>query len=204
MSNITFKFANSNESTPPPDTTSFVITASPQTDIWKKLGPPAVSRFSAPILYKAIPVSSFLRIRATISATWTTQDDHGGLIFVLPQDDGSMKWVKTGIELIHGQTFIATGSADRGADMSLSQTGLRGEKREKVTLEMIKENKALWIYVVDGEMRIPIRQVTWILSGDLEGVECWVGIFAARPRVSEQGEDAGLVVKFEKFELDIL
>ncbi len=204
MSHLNFAYANSTETPPSPTTTSFQVTAKPNTDVWRKHGPPEVSRFSAPILYKAIPISSFKRVRVTVSANWNSQDDHGGLIFVLPQADGSKKWIKTGIELVGDQTFIATASADRGADMSLLQTGLKGEKKNEVALEMINEKNALWIYVVDGQKRVPIREVTWAFSGSEEGRECWVGVLAARPSASPEGDDTGLVVDFKDFELDVV
>lgn len=36
----------------------------------------------------------------------------------------------------------------------------------EVTLEMERDGKeeTLWIYVIDGEERIPIREVTWVLN----------------------------------------
>ncbi|KAG4441561.1 hypothetical protein IFR05_002946 [Cadophora sp. M221] len=203
MSQHAFNFANSNATPPPPSTTSFQLTAQPKTDIWRKVGPPEVSRFNAPILYKKITLSSFQRMRVTVSANWSTLYDQGGLIFVIPQPDGTKKWVKSQIEFFQDEPFISTVSADRGADMSLLQTGLKGERRNEVTLEFKKEHNALWVYVVDGEKRTPIREVTWLFGGGDEQ-ECWIGVFAARPGVHSDGYDQSLVVDFTGFELDVI
>lgn len=120
---------------------------------------------------------------------------------VIPQQDGAKKWIKSQIEFFQGEPFISTVSADRGADMSLLQTGLKGEKMNEVTLEFRKEHNALWIYVVDGEKSVPIREVTWAFGGS-GGQECWVGVFAARPGVNADQEDEDLVVSFKNFDLD--
>lgn len=83
--------------------------------------------------------------------------------------------------------------------MSLLQTGLRGNK---VTLEARSEKGALWIYVVDGEKTVPIREISWALCGG-EEEEMWVGVSAARPNACE-GRDETLVVDFEGFELEVV
>ncbi|KAK0100822.1 hypothetical protein ONS95_007270 [Cadophora gregata] len=202
MSQLPFHFANSSESPPASTTTSFQITTKPKTDIWKKIGPPEVSRFNAPILYKKVTLSSFQRMRVTVTANWTALYDQGGLIMVLPQPDGTRKWIKSQIEFFQGEPFISTVSADRGADMSLLQTGLKGEKKNELMLEFRKVHGALWIYVVDGGKSVPIREVTWAFGG-AEEQECWVGVFAARPGVNVKQQDESLAVSFEDFELDI-
>lgn len=97
-----------------------------------------------------------------------------------------------------GQAFVSVVSKDRASDMSLVQIGVRGGN--EVTLEAKRENDALWIYVVDGENKVPIREVTWAFC-DTEVKECWVGVFAARP---DKGTTQELVVDFEGFELDIV
>ncbi|KAH9220756.1 hypothetical protein DL95DRAFT_356663 [Leptodontidium sp. 2 PMI_412] len=203
MSQLAFNLANSSATPPTPSTISFQLTAQPKTDIWRKVGPPEVSRFNAPILYKKITLSSFKRMRVTVSADWNTLYDQGGLILVIPQSDGTRKWVKSQIEFFQDEPFISTVSADRGADMSLLQTGLKGEKRNEVTLEFRKERNSLWVYVVDEEKGVPIREVTWVFGGG-DGQECWVGVFAARPGVSADENNQSLVVDFKEFELDVV
>jgi len=202
MSQLSFHSINSSENPPEPTTTSFQIKANPKTDIWRKVGPPEISRFNAPMIYKKVSLSLFKRMRVTVSADWTTLYDQGGLIMVIPQQDGTKKWIKSQIEFFQGEPFISTVSADRGADMSLLQTGLKGEDRNEVTLECRKEHNALWIYVVDGEKSVPIREVTWAFGGGDEQ-ECWVGVFAARPGVNAERADKTLMVSFEDFELDV-
>ena len=121
---------------------------------------------------------------------------------VLPQQDGSKKWIKSQIEFFQGEPFISTVSADRGADMSLLQTGLKGKNKNEVTLEYRKEHNALWIYVVDGEKSVPIREVTWAFGGG-DDQQCWVGVFAARPGVNADQAEEILVVTFEDFALHV-
>jgi regulation of enolase protein 1 (concanavalin A-like superfamily) len=97
--------------------------------------------------------------------------DQGGLIFVFPQPDRTKRWIKSGIEFYLDQVFVNTVTADRGADISLVQTGLKGNE---VALEARNEKGALWIYVVDGEKKVLVREITWALSDGDNTV--WVGI----------------------------
>lgn len=220
-SQLAFEFANySGDATPPsPTATSFQLTTHAPTDIWRKPGPPAINTFNAPILYKSIKLSAFQRARVTVSAAWTTLYDQGGLVFVLPDSPGSSsgsssgdgrKWIKSGIEIMGGAAYVSTVAADRWADWSLVQTGLRGAAgREEVTLEFERNavEGTLWIYVVvedDGvTRRVPIREVTWVLSEGDER-ECWVGVYVARPTASAEGVEQALVVDFKGFELDVI
>jgi uncharacterized protein len=200
-SQLEFQFVNSNATPPSPTSTSFQLTADPATDIWRKVGPPGVHRFNAPILYKSIPVSSFKRARVTVSANWATQYDQGGLIFVLPQADGTKKWIKSGIEFYQNKVFVSTVAADRGADMSLAQLGLRGIDGNEVTTEFRRGKDSLWVYVIDGDTETPIREITWVL-GDGEKTECWVGVYVARPSASAEWKKQGLVADYRGFELN--
>jgi regulation of enolase protein 1 (concanavalin A-like superfamily) len=199
-SQLPFNIINSSATLPSPTSSSFQLKTQVPTDIWRKPGPPKVDRFTAPILYKTIPVSSFQRARVTVSANWDAQYDQGGLLFVFPQTDGTKKWIKSGIEFFQEQVFVSTVAAENGADWSLVQTGLKGEKGNTVTLEARNEKGTLWIYVVDGEKLVPIREVTWALS-DGENRDMWVGVFAASEDSKKKKE---FVVDFEGFELDIV
>jgi regulation of enolase protein 1 (concanavalin A-like superfamily) len=135
-----------------------------------------------------------------VSASWSRLYDQGGLIFVLRDgtDTLDQKWVKTGIEFYNGAAYVSTVAADRWADWSLVQVGIR---EGKVTLEIEREEKddTLWIFVVDEEgKRVPVREVTWVLS-EPEERECWVGVYTAMPKAD--GRD--LEVKFEGWELEV-
>ncbi|TVY80750.1 Uncharacterized protein LSUE1_G004164 [Lachnellula suecica] len=190
------QFANPNADVISSTSTAFQLTAESSTDIWLKPVSSPANKFNAPMLYKTVSSSSFRRARVTVSANWNTLYDQGGLILVFPQADGTQKWVKTGIEFFMDEVYVGTAVADRGADWSLSQVGIRNNE---VTLEFKSQEGSLWIYVIDGEKEIPIREVTWALSlGDDLGM--WVGIYCCRPSVSEEQ----LVVDFRGFELDIV
>lgn len=191
-----FQFANSNEKPPgdglPP--AQFTIKASPSTDVWSK--PPSTSRFSAPILYQSLPLKSFKRARVAVNAAWTKPYDQGGLILVLNTADGNKKWVKTGIELTHGRTHLSVVAKDRWADWSLAPVPSGGPG---ATVEMVREeDNSLWIYLVQGVQKSPIREVTWVFEED-NVQDCWVGVYAARPF----GDGGDLSVNFGHLVVDV-
>lgn len=98
---------------------------------------------------------------------------------------------------------MSTVTADRWADWSLVQTGLRERKEVTMEFERNKQEGTLWIYVIDGEKKVPVREVTWILS-EGDDKECWIGVFAAKPTASAEGKEQGLVVDFKDWELDVI
>ena len=205
-SKMAFKYANSSDTPPSPTSTSFTITTQAKTDVFRKPGPPLMDVFSAPILYKSIPLSTFQRVSVTISANWQSLYDHGGLIFVLPScSDGTRKWVKTGIEFFQNEAWVSTVACDRWADWNMvQQVGVKNGNQ--VTLQVqrdLEHDGTLWIYVVDGEKKIPIREVTWFLSEGDES-ELWVGAFVARPTVAGEGKEKSLVADFKDWELDVV
>lgn len=188
-----FTFTNTDREAPSTLPTEFTITAPPSTDIWRK--PPSTHSFTAPILHRIIPLSTFSKARVAVSAKWGTRYDQGGLVLVLPQPDGTKKWIKTGIEFVNGRAHVSTVAADRWADWSLLP--LANDEGSSATVEMAKEEDgSLWIYVIEGVERRPIREVTWVFEdaghkGDVER-ECWIGAYAAQP----SAEGKGLEVSF--------
>ncbi|KAJ5934509.1 hypothetical protein N7466_004056 [Penicillium verhagenii] len=179
-----FHIVNSNDpvpggEAPPPE---FSLTAHPATDIWSK--PPSTNTFNAPLLYQPVSLGSFKRARVAVAAQWTQKYDQGGLVIVLNIADGSQKWVKTGIELTHGSPHISVVAKDRWADWSLLPLSSGGKS---ATLELVREaDNSLWIYLVKGVQKDPIREVTWIFE-EANVQETWVGVYAARPS-TEGGE----------------
>ena len=188
---------------------NFTIKASPGTDMWRK--PPSLDAFDAPICYRAIKLSSFRRARVTISADWKALFDQGGLCLILPrhaQDEveaSTRKWIKTGIELYNGSPHVSTVACDRWADWSLWP--LDGNE---ATIEMERElvdsrlTSTLWVYLVKGNERKPIREVTWVFhpEGDGEDNDCWVGLYAAKPTKDGGDEDRQLEVVFDWFHVE--
>jgi regulation of enolase protein 1 (concanavalin A-like superfamily) len=191
----------------PPSHITITPSISVATDIWRKPGPPKIDTFNAPVLYRSIPLKKFQSVRITVAAKWRELYDQGGLVFILPAEKGKekeRKWIKSGIEFYEGEAYVSTVACDRWADWSLVQTGIKnldsGEK--EVTLEMERREKdaTLWVYVVDGEKKVPVREVTWALSdidrnGDGGEKVCWVGVYAATPTVGEGRSE--LEVRFE-------
>ncbi|EKV04591.1 Siderophore iron transporter mirC [Penicillium digitatum] len=184
MSPSQFKFANSESKVPgngalPPE---FTINAPASTDIWAK--PPSTARFSAPILYKSMPLKSFKRIRVAFNAPWEKNYDQGGVILVLNTANRGQKWVKSGIELTNGRPHLSVVAKDNWADWGLLPVPSGGGA---ATLELVKEkDDSLWIYLVEGLQKSPIREVTWVFAEE-NVKEFWVGIYAARPSI-EGGE----------------
>ncbi|EPS26242.1 hypothetical protein POX_c04707 [Penicillium oxalicum] len=191
-----YKFINSDAEVPgeggsiPP---FFSITTPPSTDVWEK--PPSTSRFSAPILYQSMPLESFRRARVAINAQWKHLYDQGGLILVLRKSDGSQKWVKAGVEITHGKPHLGVVAKDRWADWSLLPVPSGGGA---ATIEMVREaDESLWIYLVEGVQKAPIREVTWLFK-EADVTELWVGTYAARP--GQEGGD--LSVEFGHFNVE--
>lgn len=171
------------------DTTQFDLQAPPKTDVWRT--PPAHDRFDAPVLYASVRAASFRKARVTVTADWTELYDQGGLILVLPQHSPK-KWVKAGIEMVDGKMHASVVSADRWADWSLqpqSDKAITLEFERKVQADQLQS--ALWVYVVHGSERRPIRKVTWVFEEDQDAAsgqqDIWIGAYAARPH---DGSDA--------------
>ncbi|KAJ5823034.1 hypothetical protein N7447_005374 [Penicillium robsamsonii] len=188
MSQSQFKFANSDAKVPSDATgtppAEFVINAPASTDIWAK--PPSTFRFSAPILYKSIPLKSFKRIRVAFNGLWEKNYDQGGVILVLNTADGGQKWVKSGIELTHGRPHLSVVAKDNWADWSLLPVPSGGGA---ATIELVKEkDNSLWIYLVEGLQKSPIREVTWVFEEE-NVKDLWVGLYAARPSSEGGGEE---------------
>lgn len=85
------------------------------------------------------------------------------------------------------------------------QAGIVDKKEVTLEMERNEVEKTLWIYVVVAskesvkEDRIPLREVTWILSE--EDQDLLVGVYAAKPTAGGNGD---LIVKFRGWELETL
>ncbi len=69
-----------------------------------------------------------------------------------------------------------------------------------VTVEIEREfvhgepTSTLWVYVVEGLERRPVREVTWVFD-EADG-ECWVGVYAAKPTKDQDDGERALEVEF--------
>ncbi|PYH94134.1 hypothetical protein BO71DRAFT_399191 [Aspergillus ellipticus CBS 707.79] len=179
-----FTFVNSSDKVPGDGAlpAEFTIRAAPSTDVWSK--PPSTEAFNAPILYQTVPLKSFKRARVAFDALWQQNYDQGGLIIVLNGTGGTRKWVKTGIELTRGRPHLSTVTKDRWADWSLQPLPSGGRA---ATLELVREpDNSLWVYLVEGIQKSPLREVTWVFE-EPDVQEFWIGLYAARP--SREGGD---------------
>ncbi|KAI9883203.1 MAG: hypothetical protein M1823_005029 [Watsoniomyces obsoletus] len=193
-----YQFLNTSQ-TVPSSFDDFQITTSSSTDIWRT--PPSRDDFSAPVLQRSLPVNEFRSVRVTVQKSeWIQLYDQGGLVITFPQKDGvKPKWVKGGVELMDGKPRVAVVATDRWSDCALQV-----HSSESVTIEFqreIKEGKVgakLWVWVVDGEKRSLIREITWVFEeGETSDGTMTVGAYAARPH-SGSGE---LVVHLSGFEV---
>ncbi|KAK3989348.1 hypothetical protein QBC44DRAFT_241628 [Cladorrhinum sp. PSN332] len=191
--------------------TTFTLSASPDTDIWRK--PPSKDIFngtlpthtpsSPPHTHPTIkPLSTFISATVTIpSKAYTHQYDQSGLLltFSRPSSPSSgpspEKWIKAGIELYNGSPRFSVVACDHWADWSV--TPLVSDPSESdpewTTLSIEKEGDgngiSLWVYQVleNGKRKEPVREICWVF-GDKggEGWEVGVSAMAARPAKGEE------------------
>jgi regulation of enolase protein 1 (concanavalin A-like superfamily) len=175
----------------------FQIVCPPGTDIWDK--PPSTHSFNAPFIYQSVTKGSFKSARVTVSASWKDQYDQGGLCLVVKTNDIT-RWVKTGIEFLHGEANVSVVAKDRWSDWSLRPP--LSEAGDSATLEMENASDgSLWVWLVasDGK-KFPLREVTW--WGDVEkDTTCWVGAYGAKP--APHGETGDLVLLFNGLSVQV-
>lgn len=146
-------------------------------------------------------MSEFRSARVSVKSEWIHLYDQGGLVITFPQKDGGKtKWIKGGVELMDGKPRVAVVATDRWSDCALQV-----HSRERVTIEFQRQinedgqlGPKLWVWVVEGEQRSLIREITWVFEegGTNEGTMT-VGAYACRPHKGS-GE---LVVSFSGFEV---
>lgn len=172
-----YKFAHYSNPAPSELPNDFTISAKANTDLWKK--PPSTHSFNCPILHQTIKLSAFKSARVAVSAEWKELYDQGGLCIIINKADGSRKWVKTGVEFVEDAAHVSTVAMDRWSDWSLRPMPSAGGMG--ATVEMAREEDgSLWVYLLEGVKRRPLREVTWFFEGDGEE-ECWIGVYAAKP-----------------------
>ncbi|KAL8896818.1 MAG: hypothetical protein Q9207_007522 [Kuettlingeria erythrocarpa] len=187
--------------------TTFNLRTPPGVDIWRK--PPSTNDFNAPLLLRNLPLPSLRSARVTVSAPWRTKFDQGGLLLVLPGEEGQdrkqRRWIKTGVEFFDGKPNISTVACDRWADWSLAP--LPDDASEKVTVEVTREvqdgekTSTLWVHYINpstGEKR-PLREVAWVFEEEKmkTDLECEIGVYAAKPIADESKPENELDVTFE-------
>jgi hypothetical protein len=127
--------------------------------------------------------------------------DQRGLVFVLPQPDGSKKWVKSGIEVLDGKVYAGTVAADRWADWSLTPL-----ESGTITIEFERDvtngklGSSLWVYLVEKSGRWPLREVTWVFEKTESNEVCWFGAYAARSTPLKEDPTSVLEVTFSDFQ----
>jgi uncharacterized protein len=193
-----YQFANTDQAVPSADAIAveFAIHAPLKTDIWSR--PPATARFNAPLLYQELPLQAFRRVRVSLVADWTTKYDQGGVaLIVAGGDDGAdgtgRRWIKAGIEFVDGRPHVSVVAKDRWADWSLHPLRDGGAA---ATIELVRDSDdgGIWVYLVEGVSRVPLREVTWL--GDAPATaDCWIGTYAAKP--ADHGD--ALTVHFRHF-----
>lgn len=189
-----WRFANTNQPLPQAGLIpcQFTIHCPPSTDIWSR--PPNIDNINSPILHKAGPLNRFHRVSAHITGAFSLDHDMGGIIMILQnRRTGKCKWIKSGLEHYGSRRNVSVVTKQEFADWSLFPYDHYG-----VTLEMRREKSgSLWVYLVVGIQRVPIREVTWVFDGEDE-VDVMAGAYASRP--VKKGPD--LAVVFKQLEVD--
>lgn len=57
-----------------------------------------------------------------------------------------------------------------------------------------KPTSTLWVYVIEGLERRPVREVSWVFD-EADG-QCWIGVYAAKPKKDRDDGESALDVEF--------
>ncbi|KAI5278429.1 hypothetical protein KEM52_004692 [Ascosphaera acerosa] len=124
---------------------------------------------------------------AAAASTISAEHDMGGIILILHnRTRGTCRWIKAGLEHYSARRNVSVVTKQEFADWSLLPYDLY---RGGVTLEMRREktrthlrSESLWVYLVVGIQRVPIREVTWVFKDEEEeDIVVMAGAFASRP-----------------------
>ncbi|KAM7198787.1 hypothetical protein V8F33_004801 [Rhypophila sp. PSN 637] len=187
---------------------TFILTANPDTDIWRK--PPHIDVFNAPTTSppgtttpSSGPLSSFRSAKASFSFNWTEQYDQAGLVLSFRPSSSSSsttgsppRWIKTGVEYYNGTPMLSTVSCHKWADWSISPLSQspteEGQNWTTILISRLdgeqdqEKGASLWVHAVlpSGE-KLALREICWVYEdGDDTGSENWtleVKVMAARP-----------------------
>ncbi|KAL6910162.1 hypothetical protein GGI43DRAFT_389470 [Trichoderma evansii] len=185
---------------------SFTFSAPADTDVWKK--PPSHDVFTAP--YKSLAKNHFPQFKSaslTFSTTYTHQFDQAGIILVFTKPFLPRKWIKAGVELFDGQSRLSTVCCDNWADWSVANASSpedikAGRKAVTILVERLDahDGSCLWIYRVDGEEKIPMREICWPYGDNGgSGWELEIGALVARPTKDTKDD---LEAKFQDFQVN--
>lgn len=127
------------------------------------------------MIYQTTTVGAFKSARVTVSASWETKYDQGGLALVVNSASGR-QWVKSGIEFENDQPNLSTVATPQWSDWSLLPLG----DQAKATLLIERaDDGSLWVYLVAGTDKIALREVTWWADLSKDN-QLWVGPYAAK------------------------
>jgi regulation of enolase protein 1 (concanavalin A-like superfamily) len=181
------------------------LLALPGTDVWSV--PPSIRHFSAPFICTSLPLSSFRRINATVTANFFANTQQGGLLLVLPPQQGlspageDRRWVSATLEYEHERMNVSVVSCERWSDWCLRPVEANTVRLQMERLPNADGSKGTRLRVSmqdeEGKYRI-IREVTWAFEQDAG--EIWVGILANK--ASAEGNEEGEEVRFEDIVLE--
>ncbi|KAL7929652.1 hypothetical protein V8C35DRAFT_314891 [Trichoderma chlorosporum] len=182
---------------------TFTVSAPADTDVWKK--PPSHDVFTAP--YKSLSKDSFPKFRSaslTFTSTYIHQFDQAGIVLVFTKPSAPRKWIKAGVELFNGQPRLSTVCCDNWADWSVANANSAdeiqaGRKTVTILVERLDahDGSCLWVYCVDGDEKIPMREINWPY-GDKDAWDLEIGALVARPNKDTTDH---LEAKFQNFQV---
>jgi regulation of enolase protein 1 (concanavalin A-like superfamily) len=179
---------------------------------WRE--PPNKNYFTTILLGPNFPISSFHRVRVTVSADWVGEGDQGGLLLYMPMNTSTTKarqrWFKAGIQFVDGKACESVVATDEWSDWSCGpvrdnvDTGFGGGAM--ITLEIERDREGTgnrWrsgvsVYIIEGETRRKIRQCTWFFEGMDESKRMLAAMYANKPTQDERKE---LLVRFDDFKV---
>ena len=180
---------------------AFTITAQGNTDIWKK--PPSHDVFTAPYrVHSTGTVPTFVSATITFHAKYTTRFDQAGILLTFTNGK-DRKWIKSGIELFNDAARLSTVCTDNWSDWGISTPAhgseiLSGQRSVTVRIESSGDElgKCLWVYQLDGDDKVPLREITWPYGSAAD----WkLEVAAAVARPADGGE---LEATFTQFDVE--
>lgn len=104
------------------------------------------------------------------------------------------------MEFEDSKTFASVVAASPWSDWSLQRWN-----ETSITVEAVRKGNMLWIYALDGNERLPLRQTTWAFDGQDVGKAIEVGVYVAMPKGLENAEGGGdLTVRFQDFVVETI
>lgn len=190
---------------------SFVLSAPPNTDLWRK--PPTGDTSTAPILFTSLR-HPFVSAEVLVSSDWRMEWDQAGLVIFAGMPPGrtiasattqivevpitaqsgqtsappaytpppASKWVKVGMEYCNNSCQASTVVATQdGADWSTTALPHYQARRQDLRIKLERIGYALWIHYEDQVLGWKKLREVTWFFWGVENKSVRVGVYASRP-----------------------